>query len=86
MAGREKAGEPVHPHAGIFFNARRGARVQEGEPIAALYATTPAMLLEPSELLRDAIAISEVIPECIPRAGRIFTHENAERHLLGEGR
>ena len=24
-AGREKAGEPVDPHAGILFHARRGA-------------------------------------------------------------
>ncbi len=80
-AGREKAGEPVDAHAGILFNARRGARVQEGEPIAVLYATTPAMLREPSELLRDAITISAAPPEFVPLVGRIFTYENAERHL-----
>jgi pyrimidine-nucleoside phosphorylase len=28
-AGREKAGEPVDPHAGILFHARRGARVEK---------------------------------------------------------
>ena len=80
-AGREKAGEPVDAHAGIVFNARRGARVQKGEPIAVLYATTPAMLLEPSELLRDAITISVSRPDFVPLVGRIFTRESAERHL-----
>lgn len=80
-AGREKAGEPVDPHAGIQFNARRGARVRKGEPVAVLYATTPEMLLEPSELLRDAITISVAPPEYVPLVSRIFTRENAERHL-----
>ena len=80
-AGRERAAEPVDAHAGIVFNARRGARVQKGEPIAVLYATTPAMLLEPSELLRDAITISAAPPDFVPLVGRIFTRENAERHL-----
>jgi pyrimidine-nucleoside phosphorylase len=80
-AGRENAGEPVDAHAGIAFNARRGAWVQKGEPIAELFGTTPAMLLEPSELLRDAIIISAAPPDFVPLVGRIFTHDNAERHL-----
>ena len=80
-AGREKAGEPVDPHAGIAFNARRGARVEKGQPLAVLYATTPAMLPEPSELLRDAITISAAPPDFVPLVSRIFTRENAERHL-----
>ena len=32
-AGREKAGEPVDPHAGIVFHARRGARVERGAAV-----------------------------------------------------
>jgi pyrimidine-nucleoside phosphorylase len=80
-AGREKAGEPVDPHAGILFHARRGARVRKGEPLATIYATTPAMLEEPSVLLRDAITISPDMPEFVPLVGRIFTRENAEAHL-----
>jgi thymidine phosphorylase len=47
-AGREKAGEPVDPHAGIEFHARRGAHVEQGQPIATLYATNKAMLPSPS--------------------------------------
>ena len=46
-AGREKAGEPVDPHAGIDFHARRGARVEKGQPLATLYATSAALLAEP---------------------------------------
>jgi pyrimidine-nucleoside phosphorylase len=80
-AGREKAGEPVDPHAGILFQARRGARVEQGKPIATLYATTPAMLAEPIELLKQAIVIAETPPEPVELVSRIFTHENAEAHL-----
>ncbi len=32
-AGREKAGEPVDPHAGILFHARRGAKVKRGRAV-----------------------------------------------------
>jgi pyrimidine-nucleoside phosphorylase len=80
-AGREKAGEAVDAHAGILFHARRGARVHQGEPIAVLYATNSAMLRESSELLRDAITISDAPPEFVPLVNRIFTYENAELHL-----
>jgi pyrimidine-nucleoside phosphorylase len=80
-AGREKAGEPVDPHAGILFHARRGARVKKGQPIATLYATTAAMLPESLELLRQAISISATAPEPVPLITRIFTRENSEAHL-----
>jgi pyrimidine-nucleoside phosphorylase len=80
-AGREKAGEPVDPHAGILFRARRGARVKKGQPIATLYATTSAMLPEPIELLQKAITISTTPPDSVPMITRIFTRENAEAHL-----
>jgi pyrimidine-nucleoside phosphorylase len=80
-AGREKAGEPVDPHAGIEFHARSGAKVERGQPIAVIYATTEAMLREPSELLREAITISAIPLDFVPLVTRIFTHENAEAHL-----
>jgi pyrimidine-nucleoside phosphorylase len=80
-AGREKAGEPVDPHAGILFHARRGTMVQRGQPIATLYATTPAMLAEPLELLKDSITISVTSPGAVPLVSRIFTRESAEAHL-----
>jgi len=80
-AGREKAGEPVDPHAGILFNARLGARVERGQPLALVYATTEAMLREPTELLRNAITISTTPPDLVPLVSRIITRENAENYL-----
>ena len=80
-AGREKAGEPVDPHAGILFHARRGAHVQQGQPIATLYATTPEMLAEPMSLLKEAIKLSKSAPETVPLVSRIFTGETAEAYL-----
>ena len=80
-AGRERAGEPVDPHAGILFHARRGARVEEGQPIATLYATSAALLGEPMALLREAITISTTPPRAAPLVSRIFTREAAEKYL-----
>jgi pyrimidine-nucleoside phosphorylase len=80
-AGREKAGEPVDPHAGIEFKARRGARVEKGQPIATLYATNDAMLAEAADLLRQAITVGEDEPVAAPMVARIFTRESAEAYL-----
>jgi pyrimidine-nucleoside phosphorylase len=80
-AGRENAGEPVDPHAGILFHARRGAPVQQGQPIATLYATNASMLPEPIELLQQAITIAPTPPAPVELVSRIFTRENAEAHL-----
>jgi pyrimidine-nucleoside phosphorylase len=80
-AGREKAGEPVDPHAGIHFHARRGAYIEKGQPLATFYATNAGMLDEPETLLKKAIVIADVAPEAVPLIGRIFTRENAEAYL-----
>jgi pyrimidine-nucleoside phosphorylase len=80
-AGREKAGEPVDPHAGILFHGRRGAHVEKGQPIATLYATREEMLAEPLALLKSAITLSKTSPNEVPLVGRIFTRENAEAHM-----
>ncbi len=80
-AGREKAGEPVDPHAGIAFHAKRGAKVEKGQPFATLYATTTALLPEPIALLKGAITLSETPPHAVPLVSRIFTRETAEAYL-----
>jgi pyrimidine-nucleoside phosphorylase len=80
-AGREHAGEPVDPHAGIVFHARRGARVEAGQPLATVYATQPEMLKEPLEIVRQAIQFSQSAPDPVPLVGRIFTRESAEEYL-----
>jgi len=80
-AGREKAGEPVDPHAGILFHARRGAPVEKDKPIATIYATHAGLLAESAELLKAAIAISADRPPAVPLVNRIFTRETAEAYL-----
>jgi pyrimidine-nucleoside phosphorylase len=81
-AGREKAGEPVDPHAGIVFHARRGARVERGQPLATLYATTYEQLPESIDLLQKAIHITqEPAHAVVPLVDTIFTREKAEAYL-----
>jgi len=80
-AGREKAGEPVDPHAGIDFHARCGARVEKGQPIATLYATSSELLAEPIALLKEAVYLSKTPPPAVPLVSRIFTRETAEEYL-----
>ncbi len=80
-AGRERAGEPVDPHAGILFDARRGARLEKGQPMATLYATSPALLSEPIAILKQAIRFSQDPPEPVPLVKSIFTRESAEDYL-----
>ncbi len=83
-AGREKAGEPVDPHAGILFHARRGARVERGQPFATIYATRPEMLAEPVEIVRRAVSFSKSPPRAVPLVGRIFLRDEAEKYLSGQ--
>lgn len=81
-AGREKAGEPVDPHAGIAFYAKRGACVEGGQPFATLYATTPEMLAEPIELIRKAVVIAPDSPKPVKLISKVFTREAAEDALI----
>lgn len=86
-AGREQAGEAVDPHAGIEFHARRGARVERGQPLATVYATREQLLAEPLARLRSAIRISkEPPPAGPPLVSRIFTRDDAEAYLAGAGK
>jgi pyrimidine-nucleoside phosphorylase len=80
-AGREKAGEPVDPHAGIEFHARRGARVERGQLFATIYATNAGMLVEPEAILKEAIHFSKTPPDAVPLVSRIITRENAANYL-----
>jgi pyrimidine-nucleoside phosphorylase len=80
-AGREKAGEPVDPHAGIEFHARRGTRIEKGQPLATLYATSTDHVAEPTALIRQAIHFSKAQPEQVPLVSRTFIRETAEAYL-----
>jgi pyrimidine-nucleoside phosphorylase len=80
-AGRKMPGQAVDPHAGILFDARRGTRVEKGQPIATLYATSTAMLADPIATLKQAIHYSPAPPDPVPLISRIFTLESAEQYL-----
>jgi pyrimidine-nucleoside phosphorylase len=80
-AGRDKAGAPVDPNAGIEFHARRGDFINAGDRLATLYATREDMLAEPIRLINGAITMSQQPPEAVPLVGRIFTREEAEAYL-----
>ena len=81
-AGREKAGEPVDPHAGIEFHAKRGAHIEKGQPLATLYGTSEAHLDEAITLLRTAIQLSKELPPAgPPLVSRIIPAEGAHSHL-----
>jgi pyrimidine-nucleoside phosphorylase len=80
-AGREKAGEPVDPHAGIVFHARRGAFQEKGQPMATVYATDEGMLQEPVEILKQAMRFAKTPPAPVDLVSRVFTRESAEEYL-----
>lgn len=81
-AGREKPGEKVDPHAGILFHARRGMRVEQGQPFATLFATTAAQLAEPEAIMKNAIRFSETAPRAAAAlVARTFTRAEAEAYL-----
>ncbi|MGD1105600.1 MAG: thymidine phosphorylase [Terracidiphilus sp.] len=83
-AGREKAGEPVDPHAGILFHARRGAKVERGEPLATVYATRSELLAEPVAIIKRAVTFSKSLPHAVPMVGRVFERDAAEEYLSGQ--
>jgi pyrimidine-nucleoside phosphorylase len=84
-AGREKAGEPVDPHAGILFHARRGAEVKRGQPLATIYATTAVKLAVPEELIRKAISIANEPPHPVDLIGKVITRDTTESYLRERG-
>jgi pyrimidine-nucleoside phosphorylase len=81
-APRESLGwEPVDPHGGIIFHARRGDRIEKGQPLATLYATTREQLAESIGLLERAIRFSPQPPPAVPLIQHVFTRKNAEAYL-----
>ncbi|MGA8042081.1 MAG: thymidine phosphorylase [Terracidiphilus sp.] len=80
-AGRVRASEPIDPHAGIEFHAHRGDWVEQGQPLATLFATRPGLLPEPEGLLRSAIRISNLQPKPVDLVSRVWTKTNAEARL-----
>lgn len=73
--------EPVDPHAGIVFHARRGDCVEKGQRLATLYATSSVQMAEAMGRLKSAIRISSEPLAARPLVSRIFDRESAEAFL-----
>ncbi len=78
-AGREKAGEPVEPHAGIEMHVKLGARIAPRQPLVTMFAADPEKLIEPENLLREALAITGERGIVPPLVYEYVTAENANR-------
>jgi pyrimidine-nucleoside phosphorylase len=72
-AGRLKLGDPVSASAGIEIHAKLGARVEEKQPLATLFAEDAALLEEPYEMLRATYRITAEPPAPIPLIREIIT-------------
>ena len=58
-AGRERAGEPVEPHAGLEMHVKLGAKVEAGQVLATLFAQEESRFAEPEHLLAEALSIGD---------------------------
>jgi pyrimidine-nucleoside phosphorylase len=76
-AGREKAGEPVEPHAGIEMHVKLGARIAPRQPLVTMFAANGEKLIEPENLLREALTITDEPGIVPPLVYDYVTAENA---------
>ncbi len=65
-AGRAKPGDPVSAHAGIEMHAKLGDQLEEGQPLATLFAEDASLLTEPEAMLRETLTISATPPKLHP--------------------
>lgn len=78
-AGRERAGEPVEPHAGIEMHVKLGSRVEKGQLLCTMFAEHADRLAEPERLLGAALHISSDSQPLPPLVSEIVTIQNAGR-------
>ncbi len=75
-AGRTRPGDPVSAHAGIEMHAKRGDRLEAGQPLVTLFSEDDALLDEPEHMLRETMQIAAAPPEHIPLIREIITKED----------
>jgi thymidine phosphorylase len=80
-AGRERAGEPVSPHAGLEMHVKLGNRVETGEPLCTLFSDNESRFTEPEDLLRQALLIADEPTPADPLIQEIITAENKKQYL-----
>jgi len=77
-AGRERAGEPVDPHAGILFHKKTGDAVECGDLLATLYGSSTRHLDEAEALYHQAISFADAAPsEQVPLVSEVFDSSQA---------
>jgi pyrimidine-nucleoside phosphorylase len=82
-AGRERAGEPVDPHAGIRMHAKLGSFIEAGQPLCSLYAAEQGRFAEPESLLRRAIHFADAPAPAPALVKQVITAENRLESIKG---
>jgi pyrimidine-nucleoside phosphorylase len=80
-AGRERAGEPVDPHAGLAMHVKLGATIEEGQPLVTLFSEGEARFAEPERLLRDALQIGEQPVAPLPLVRQVVSADDEDSFL-----
>lgn len=80
-AGRERAGEPVEPHAGVEMHMKLGARIEAGEPLATIFTQKESLFAEPEQLLRTAITIGDEPSSPLPLVRQVISASNKNMFL-----
>ncbi|MEJ2254972.1 MAG: thymidine phosphorylase [Nitrospirota bacterium] len=61
-AGRERAGEPVDPAAGIILSKKVGNEIRSGEPVAMFHYNDPSRLAEARDVFLSGLEIGDREP------------------------
>jgi len=80
-AGRERAGEPVDPFAGIEWYVKLGSPIKAGQPLCTMFSGQASRFSEPEALLRKALVIADKPVEEGPLIQGIITAENRKEFL-----
>jgi pyrimidine-nucleoside phosphorylase len=80
-AGRERAGGPVDPHAGIEIHAKPGSKIAAGQPLCTMFASDTSRFAEPEALLRKALIIADTPAPKLPLVLETITAENRKEFL-----
>ena len=80
-AGRERAGGPVDPHAGIRMHVKSGSKVEAGHKLCTMFSSDARRFAEPEALLRKALVIADKPGPRQPLVQEIITTENRKEFL-----
>ena len=79
-AGRATKEDTIDPLAGILLAAKTGARVEEGDPLATLYAARPELIADAQERFLAALEFGDEAPEALPHFFARVTSEGVHTY------